>query len=119
MSTAVVFVVLAGAGSVEWIDFEPYNHLFDDGDWPDHEFGLEAQGHTSDVAKPLYIRLYNKTLAAEVSGTEFTIAATTKTRGRSSNFALDSGSNEYTVQFGGEAGATYTLYRADLRGIPL
>lgn len=74
---------------------------------------LEVHGKTSDAAKALYAQLRNVTTGLVVSPVMSTIA-TSKTRVRSAAFSLTAGANLYQVEFGGYAGATYTLYDAVL-----
>ncbi len=76
---------------------------------------LEIHGKTSDVTKPLVAYLKDITSGAIIVGSLATTAATTKTRARSAAFSFDTGSNVYGVDFGGNGGATHTLYDAVLR----
>lgn len=75
---------------------------------------LEVHGKTSDAALPIRARLFNETTSTAIGPSEVSSTATSNTRVRSSSFSFQAGENVYHVEFGGKAGATYTLHDAAL-----
>lgn len=105
--------------SVQWTEFLPDRNLLDPAEYGSATYELEAVGFTSNGSLPVYARLYNVTLAGPVTGSTFLVtAALAKTFTRGTAFSLDSGANEYAVQYGCGAGATATLHAAKLRAVP-
>lgn len=84
----------------------------------DYELGvvfyLEATMQTDNALQQAEVVLVNVTASnSDVPGSKITTTSTTPDRVRSSSFGLV-GSNEYKVQIGGQTGATYTIYEAQV-----
>lgn len=107
-------IVAAGVGSVAWTPWgTTIKREIDPADWAGTVTAyLEVHGMTGVATYPLRARIYNETAAAAVGGSEATTIATSKTRARSGPFSFTASDNTYRVEFGGDAGATYTLYDA-------
>lgn len=77
-------------------------------------FYLEVHGKTSSGASPMTAQLYNVTDSVYISGSSVSTSSTSKVRIRGTGFSLVAGNKIYEVRYGGNPGATYTLYDAVL-----
>ena len=77
-------------------------------------FYLEVNMLTFNAAQSARAKLYNITDTADVTGSDVSTTSTTADRARSGAFGIASGTNEYRVDVGGDAGGQYQFFGAKL-----